>query len=96
MPSLTPVTEGSETLAALTEGSETLTVFSEGTETLTALAEGVEIPDVTHPALYPSAALTYPSAAGTYPSPGLFVAGSGKHLTALGEGTETLTPFGEA
>jgi hypothetical protein len=85
LPSLTPVNESTETLAALSEGAETFAALSEGSEVLAALDELVP----TEYALYPGAS-TYPGSTaylGDY-SVGLFVA-------TLTEGAETLLPLTE-
>ena len=88
-PGLTPLLEGTETLAPLAEGMETLSPLAEVVETLIALAEETGVAAL--PALYPSTVLTYPSAAGTYPSVG--TARTGRWLDANTEGTETLLPL---
>lgn len=88
MPSLTPVTEGAQTLAPHAEGAETLAALAEGSESLT-----VSLPLVFHyQYLWPSA-LTYPSSS-TWP--GLYGDTYGGRLTTRSEDTKTLTPLQEA
>jgi hypothetical protein len=88
VPSLQPVTEGTETLTAVAEGAETLTALAVGQETLGALIEQ----DWGYEYLYPGAS-TFPGAT-TYP--GLYGEEVGFRLTPLNEGSETLTALSES
>jgi hypothetical protein len=97
VPSLTPVSESSESLAPLAEGSETLASLAEGAETLTALSELTNEDTPAVPGTYPSAADTFPSAAATWPSVGTaLIPGVGLTVAALSEGSLDLTVLQEA
>lgn len=91
MPSLNPLTEGTETLAGVAEAVEALTGLAERTETLSTLAE-LTSGDTTY-TLYPGAS-TYPGAT-SYPGD-YFLAGVGMALAALIERAETLIALSEA
>lgn len=71
----------------------TLTPTSESSEALTPVEEVVFVPEVTNPALFPSAA-TFPSSR-TFPSSGSITPASGLQLDAVSEGSETLTAISE-
>lgn len=92
MPSLTPVTEATETSSPLSEGTETLTAFTPATETLVALREIIYSTRYLWPGeFYPSQSVT---AGNIYP--GAYGDKTGLTLVTTSEATETLTPLTEA
>lgn len=99
MPSLTPVSETSETLSPLSEGTETLAAVAEGAETLTTLAELTD-ESTTHLGFFPGSApavAPYPFPSSTsYPGDTYTTGGAGLTLTTLAEGVETLTALAES
>lgn len=88
MPTLTTVSEGSETLSTVSADTETLTAIAVVSETLTALWEQ----DFGYAYFYPSAS-SYPSST-SYP--GTYGDEVGFRLTTLAEGSETLTILSES
>ena len=87
MPELTPISEGSESLAAVAADTQTLTGIGDDTQALGRLY--LDMPGYEYQ--YP-ASFTYPSAT-TYP--GEWGALVGFRLAALSEGAETLSPLTE-
>lgn len=98
MPTLTPLSEGNETLGALAEGSEALTLLAEGSETLGPLEELTD-QSTTHFGFFPGLVLQtapYPFPSSTsYPGDTVVTGGQGLNLALLAEGSETLTALAE-
>ncbi len=96
MPSLSPLSGGSESLTPLAEGTLTATPLAAKAETLTPLTELRDYPSVFTPGLLPSITL-FPGQDGPYPKDNENSAAiEGLALASLAETTApTLTPLPE-
>jgi hypothetical protein len=98
VPSLTTLSEGTNTLTTVSEASSTLASLSEASSTLTALAELTNT-TTTHLGYFPdtvlfSAPYPYPSST-SYPGDTYTTPATGLANTALSEGTTNLTVLTE-